>query len=79
MTAVVPQMKFSRRSYIIFATSALALPALSGIAKAQSYPARPVRVIVSLGAGTGPDIVARLLMLWTAPPPARECHRCGCC
>ena len=20
-----------------------------------------------------------LLMLWTAPPPARECHRCGCC
>jgi CNT family concentrative nucleoside transporter len=21
----------------------------------------------------------RLLMLWTAPPPARECHGCGCC
>jgi integrase len=21
----------------------------------------------------------RLLMLWTAPPPARECHECGCC
>ena len=20
-----------------------------------------------------------LLMLWTAPPPARECHGCGCC
>ena len=20
-----------------------------------------------------------LLMLWTAPPPARECHECGCC
>ena len=20
-----------------------------------------------------------LLMLWTAPPPARERHRCGCC
>ena len=64
MTAVVPQMKFSRRSYIIFATSALTLPALSGVAMAQSYPARPVRVIVSLGAGTGPDIVARLLAQW---------------
>jgi tripartite-type tricarboxylate transporter receptor subunit TctC len=72
-------MKFSRRTYILFATSALTLPALSGVAMAQSYPERPVRVIVSLGAGTGPDIVARLLMLWTAPPPARECHRCGCC
>ena len=64
MTAVVPQMKFSRRTYILFATSALTLPALSGIAKAQSYPARPVHVIVSLGAGTGPDIIARLLAQW---------------
>ena len=22
---------------------------------------------------------SQLLMLWTAPPPARECHRRGCC
>ena len=64
MAADMPQMRFSRRSFIGFATSALMLPALSGVAVAQSYPARPVRVIVSLGAGTGPDIVARLLAQW---------------
>ena len=23
--------------------------------------------------------ICRLLMLWTAPPPARECHGCGRC
>jgi hypothetical protein len=26
-----------------------------------------------------PSVQCRLLMLWTAPPPARECHECGCC
>ena len=29
-----------------------------------------------------PDLLQRMspvLMLWTAPPPARECHGCGCC
>ena len=26
-----------------------------------------------------PDAGASVLMLWTAPPPARECHGCGCC
>jgi hypothetical protein len=26
-----------------------------------------------------PDVQCRLLMLWTAPPPARECHECGRC
>src|SRR5215469_17548956 len=26
-----------------------------------------------------PDHPCPLLMLWTAPPPARECHRRGCC
>jgi transposase len=23
--------------------------------------------------------IGQLLMLWTAPPPARKCHRCGRC
>ena len=26
-----------------------------------------------------PETIGPLLMLWTAPPPARECHECGCC
>jgi tripartite-type tricarboxylate transporter receptor subunit TctC len=37
------------------------LPAVSRVAWAQAYPGRPVRVVVGLPAGLGPDIVARLL------------------
>jgi tripartite-type tricarboxylate transporter receptor subunit TctC len=37
------------------------LPAGSRVAWAQAYPGRPVRVVVGLPAGLGPDIVARLL------------------
>jgi tripartite-type tricarboxylate transporter receptor subunit TctC len=32
--------------------------------RAEIYPARPVRVIVGLAAGTSPDIIARLLAEW---------------
>jgi tripartite-type tricarboxylate transporter receptor subunit TctC len=58
------QVKFSRRRFIHLATSGLALPALCRVASAQSYPARPVRLIVGLPAATAPDIVARLLAQW---------------
>jgi tripartite-type tricarboxylate transporter receptor subunit TctC len=43
------------------AAGAAALPALSRIAWAQTYPARPVRVIVGQAAGSGSDTVARLI------------------
>src|SRR5947199_7510122 len=39
----------------------LALPAASRFAWAQAYPARPVRLIEGFGAGSAPDIVARLI------------------
>ncbi len=58
------QVKFSRRRIIHLATGALAFPAIPGVAMAQSYPARPVRIIVGLPAATAPDIVARLLAQW---------------
>src|SRR5262245_52710134 len=43
------------------AAGAAALPALSRPAGAQTYPARPVRLIVGFPAGNAPDIVARLI------------------
>lgn len=46
------------------AASAVALPALSHIATAQSYPSRPVRLIVGFAPSGGNDITARLIAQW---------------
>ena len=57
-------MKLHRRQFLHLSAGALALPAVSSVAWAQSYPSRPVRVIVGFAAGSGSDIVARLLGQW---------------
>jgi tripartite-type tricarboxylate transporter receptor subunit TctC len=44
-------MNLPRRQFLHLAAGAAALPALSGIARAQAYPARPVRLIVPFPAG----------------------------
>jgi tripartite-type tricarboxylate transporter receptor subunit TctC len=54
-------MKIPRRQFLHLAAGAAALPAVSGIARAQIYPAKPVRIIVGFAAGGGYDIVARLI------------------
>src|SRR5262249_48246049 len=54
------EMKLPRRNVLHLAAGAAALPALSRIAWAQSYPARAVRLIVTFPAGSAPDIIARL-------------------
>jgi tripartite-type tricarboxylate transporter receptor subunit TctC len=64
MAADMRQMKFSRRGLVRLTISILALPAMPRMARAEIYPARPVRVIVGLAAGTSPDIIARLLAEW---------------
>ncbi len=58
-------MKFPhRRQFLRLAASAAALPVVSRIARAQTYPARPVHVIVGFTAGNNIDIVARLIGQW---------------
>jgi tripartite-type tricarboxylate transporter receptor subunit TctC len=54
-------MKLLRRTFLHLAAGAVALPAVSRIARAQSYPTRPVRIIVGFPAGTATDIDARLI------------------
>jgi tripartite-type tricarboxylate transporter receptor subunit TctC len=54
-------MTLQRRQFLQFAAAATALPALSRSALAQSYPARPVRLIVGVTAGGANDTVARLV------------------
>jgi hypothetical protein len=57
-------MKPPRRRFLHLAAGAAALPAASRIARAQTYPARPVRLIVGFPAGSPPDILARLIGQW---------------
>ena len=54
-------MKLLRRNFLHLAAGAAALPAMPRFAWAQTYPARPVRLIEGFGAGGAGDIVARLI------------------
>src|SRR5215468_1293631 len=63
-------MKLPRRNFLQTAAGAAALPVLSRIAWAQTYPTRPVRIIAPTGPGGAPDIIARLIGPWLS-------HRLG--
>jgi len=54
-------MKLPRRQFLHLAASAAALPAVSRIAWAQAWPAKPIRAIVAGGAGSVVDVVPRVV------------------
>ena len=54
-------MKLPRRQFLRLAAGAAALPAVSRIARAQSYPSRPITIIVPYAAGGPTDTVGRVM------------------
>ena len=54
-------MKLFRRSFLHITASTAGLSFISRFAWAESYPARPVRLIVGAVPGSAPDVIARLV------------------
>src|SRR6516165_11844110 len=80
----VNEMK-NRRKFLHLAAGIAALPVVSNITRAQTYPWRPVRIIVGFTAGSATDITARLFAqklneAWNVPvtveniPCRRKCR-----
>src|SRR5712692_6922465 len=57
-------MRRRRREFLRLAAGAAALPVVSQIARAQTYPMRPVRFVHGFAAGGSGDIAARFIAQW---------------
>ena len=65
-------MKTPRRQFLHLAAGVGALPVISRVAGAQTYPTRPVRIIVGFAAGGPTDITARLIAQWLSEHLGQE-------
>jgi tripartite-type tricarboxylate transporter receptor subunit TctC len=57
-------MRLSRRRCLFLAAAAAALPSMPRLVIAETYPTRPIHLIVGFPPGGGVDIVARLMAQW---------------
>jgi tripartite-type tricarboxylate transporter receptor subunit TctC len=57
-------MKPNRRQFLKATACAVAFPVAALTARAQSYPARPVRVVVPVAAGGANDVTGRIIAQW---------------
>lgn len=61
------KMTVARREFLRLTVSAAAVPAASSLAAADTYPSRPIRLIVGFTAGAASDVIARIFARETAP------------
>jgi tripartite-type tricarboxylate transporter receptor subunit TctC len=54
-------MEILRRQFLHLAAGAAAFPAISRIASAQAWPARPIRALATGGAGSAVDVISRVV------------------
>jgi len=66
-------MELPRRKFLHLAAGVVAAPAMSRIAMAQTYPARPLHLILGYAPGNAPDIVARLMGQWLSERLGQPC------
>jgi len=57
-------MKLLRRKFLQLAASAVALPVMPRFARAETYPSRPVHVILGFPPGGPSDVLARIIGQW---------------
>jgi tripartite-type tricarboxylate transporter receptor subunit TctC len=65
-------MKLRRRQFLHLAAGAAVLPFAPHVARAQIYPARPVRIIVGFPPGGANDVTGRIIARWLSERLGRQ-------